>query len=337
VVAKNELPFAVCGYGAAFGMGRRHAASLQDAGRARLVAVCDPDAERQAAAREDFPGIETFDSLEELLGRSEAGLVFLVTPHNLHGPQAIACLKAGRHVVLEKPMCLSTREANSMIRLARQKNLVLTVFHNRRWDGDYVTLRKQVEKGAIGDVFSARCEMASFGMNTKWWRAKRAITGGTMYDWGVHMTDWVLGLIDDKIENVTGFSQKRVWTDADVEDEVQAFIRFRNGAVGEILRSHIREVRPRVKWQVMGTRGNIVSYWHSRDLEVTTRRRGRRVTEYVPVESTDYMPFYKNVLAAVFKGAEPLVTPESAARAIAVIEAQMKSAEKKQAVKVAGE
>jgi len=336
-LAKAKLKFGVCGYGASFGMGRQHAERLHEAGPAQLVAVCDPDLARQKAAREDFPGIETYDSLREMLDKSEAELVFLVTPHSLHAPQALEALRAKRHVILEKPMCITTREAAAMIKTAKANRRMLTVFHNRRWDGDYVTLKKLVAGGAIGDVFSARCQMTHFGMNTKWWRAKKAITGGTMYDWGAHITDWMLGLIPSKIESVTGVSQKRVWMDADIEDEVQALIRFKSGAVAEILLSHIRDLRSRVKFEVMGTKGNIISYWHSRELEVTTRRRGRMVTEYVPVARTDYSPFYNNVVAHVFRRAKLAVTPESAARAIAVIAAQMKSAQTGRPVRVAGE
>jgi len=336
-VAKSAVTFAVCGYGGSFGMGRSHARQLEADGRGKLVAVCDPDVSRQAAAKADFPGIETYDGLTELLAGSDARLVFIVTPHNLHGPQALECLRAGRHVILEKPMCLTTREADAMIRMAKAKRRLVTVFHNRRWDGDYLALRKVVKKGTIGEVFSARCVMAGYGMRTDWWRARKAITGGSMYDWGSHITDWILNLIPAKVASVTGFSQKRVWMDADIEDEVQALIRFRNGAVGEVLISYIRSLRDRSKWEVMGTKGSIVSHWQSRELEVTTSRRGRRVTEYVPIGRTYYAPFYRNVLDHVTKRTAPLVTAASAARAIRVIQAQMKSAETGKEVRIAGE
>ncbi len=332
----EKLKFGVCGYGGSFHMGRRHATWLMEAGRSELVAVCDPDAERQEAAKEDFPGIETYDDLETFLDRSDAELVFIVTPHNLHAPQAMACLEAGRHVVLEKPMCLTTKEADDMMALADQKGLMVTVFHNRRWDGDYLTIKKVIDSGQIGEVFSVRGQQAKFGMQTDWWRATKAITGGTMYDWGVHITDWVLGLVPSKIVNVTGFSQKRVWHDADVEDEVWAIIRFDNGAVGEVLLSHIRNLRQRRKWEIMGTEGNITHDWPDRHIEVTTHHENRLTTEYVPTESTDYSPFYKGILSCVFDGGEPPVPPESAARAIAVIEAQMHSAESGQAIEIPG-
>jgi len=336
-VAKTKLKFGICGYGASFGMGKQHAERLNEAGPTRLVAVCDPDDARQDAARRDFPGVETYDTLREMLDKSDVELVFLVTPHNLHAPQALQALRAGRHVITEKPMCITTREAAAMIQAAKANRRMLTVFHNRRWDGDYVTLKKLVTDGAIGDVFSARCQMTQFGMNTKWWRARKAITGGAMYDWGSHLTDWILGLIPSGIDSVTGVSHKRVWMDADIEDEVQALIRFKGGAVAEILLSYIRDMRSRVKFEVMGTKGNIISYWGSRHLEVTTRRRGRTVTEYVPVARTDYKPFYRNVVAHILRRTKLAVTPESAARAIAVIAAQMKSAQTGKPVRIAGE
>lgn len=320
------MKFAVCGYGRQFGMTKVHADALEATGRMKLAALCDTDPERVEAARKDFPGVEAYRGLSELLASSDAELVVIITPHNTHAPLAIEALNAGRHVIVEKPMCITTREAAAMIRAARANQRMLSVYHNRRWDGDYITLKQVVERGTIGRVFNVRCQMENYGMNETWWRSDKKVSGGTLHDWGSHMVDWVLGLVPSAPVAVTGFSQKLVWTKATIADEARALVRFEDGTIGDVLISHIRDSRSALKWEVMGTKGNILSYWNSRKLEVTTRRRGRTVTEYVPTAAADWAAYQKNIVAHLFRGAELAVTPESAARVISVLEAQDKSA-----------
>jgi len=336
-LSKKTLTFAVCGYGGAFNMGRRHAQELHDTGRAQLTAVCDPDPARRRAAEADFPGIETYASLKRLLARSPAQLIVIITPHNSHAPLALQALRARRHAIVEKPMCLTYTEARAMMRAARAGRRMLSVYHNRRWDPDYVTVKALVDRGAVGDVFNVRCHMQSYGLKTDWWRARRHISGGCLYDWGAHMVDWTLGLVGAKVRSVVGFSQKRVWTEASIEDEARVLIRFADGVVGDIMVSHIRNVPARPKWEVMGTRGSIVSYWRSDHLELTTRRRGRTVVEHVPFARPDPKAYYRNVVQHVLDRNPLRVTAESAARVIAVIESQARSARTGRTVRVPGE
>ncbi len=331
---KKTLKFAVCGYGGAFSMGKLHSDQLHQTGRAELVAVCDVDRSRLEAAEKDFPGINTYTSLGRLLANSDAEMVIIITPHNTHAKLAVQALKAGRHVVVEKPMCITYAQARAMMQAAKNARRMLSVYHNRRWDADYVTLKKIINSGKIGEVFSVRCHMASFGMKTDWWRSDKKISGGCLYDWGAHMVDWTLGLVPSKVDSVTGFSQKLVWKQATNEDEARALIRFRNGAVGDVMVSHIRDARNEPTWRIMGTKGDICC---GSNLQVATKRKGRLVIEYVPFEKTDWAAYHENVVAHILDQRKLEVTAKSAARAIAVIEAQAKSAKTGKSVKVPGE
>ena len=335
-MAKQKLKVAVCGYGGAFNMGRAHARELESTGRAKLVAGCDVDRERVKAAESDFPGVATFTGLSSLLKRSDAELVVIITPHNTHAKLTLAALKSGRHVVVEKPMCLTSAEGRSMVRAAKAGGVMLSCYHNRRWDPDYLTIKKLVAQGAVGEVYDVRCHMARFGMKTDWWRANKRISGGCLYDWGAHMVDWVLGLVPSKIASVTGFSQKRRWPESTNEDEARVLIRFANGVTGDVMVSHLRQTADSPKWEVCGTKGSLRCGWRSSAVEVCTQRKGRTVVEYVPMERQDWAAYYANVVRHVLDGEELVVKGEQAARVIAVIEAQGKSARSGRAVKIAG-
>ena len=86
--------------------------------------------------------------------------------------------------------------------MAHAKGLMLSLFHNRRWDGDYLTIRSLIEKGLIGEVFHIECGQAGYGHPGFWWRSDKAISGGVMHDWGAHFIDWILNLVPAKITRI---------------------------------------------------------------------------------------------------------------------------------------
>ena len=128
---------AVIGYGAAFNMGHAHAVMMRETEGIECVAVCDVDEERTRAAKEDFPDMRTYNRIENLLEDEAVDLVANVLPHNVHCSVTLECLKAGKHVVVEKPMCITIAEATEMINTAKDNGLMLSVHHNRRWDADF--------------------------------------------------------------------------------------------------------------------------------------------------------------------------------------------------------
>mgnify|MGYP000903245550 FL=1 len=125
---KTDVKVAVIGYGGAFNMGKWHLEEMRKAGMTP-VAVADLDKERLKIARRDFPGIKTYTSVAGMLGRSDCDLVTIITPHNTHARLALKCLRAGKHVVVEKPMAISTRDCDAMIAEAKKRRLLLSTYH----------------------------------------------------------------------------------------------------------------------------------------------------------------------------------------------------------------
>ena len=146
---------AVVGYGPAFNMGKHHASQMAGTDGIECVAICDIDRKRTKAAKEDFPNVKTYNSVSSMLKKEDFDLASVVLPHNLHAPVAIECLKEGKNVIVEKPMCITIAEATEMINTARENDVMLSVYHNRRWDSDFWTLKDLVESGVIGEVFQS--------------------------------------------------------------------------------------------------------------------------------------------------------------------------------------
>jgi len=322
---------AVIGYGSAFNMGKHHASQMKNTEGIECVAICDIDKARTKAAKEDFPGVNTYNSVKSMLKKEDFALASVVLPHNLHAPVAIECLKAGKNVIVEKPMCISIAEGTEMINTAKESKMMLSVYHNRRWDRDFWTLKELVESGVIGKVFQVEMWGGGYGRpNPNWWRSNKKVSGGAMYDWGAHYLDWLLNIMPAKMVNVTGFFHpNRVWKDISNEDHVQAIIRFADDAVADVQMSNIAKVgKPR--WRVLGEKGAIVPGGKD-SFKVYSEEKGWPGEQEVEYKGRPGPGYYQNIVAHLQDGEELIVKPEEARRVIAVMELSEKSSRSHQA------
>jgi scyllo-inositol 2-dehydrogenase (NADP+) len=334
--SRDGLRCAVIGYGAAFNQGRSHARQIVETPGLRLTAICDLDPARVEAAEADFPGIEGYTDAARLIADGVADLAAVVVPHRWHASTALACLRGGLHVVIEKPMAITIAECTELIEAARASGRALTVYHNRRWDGDFLTLRDLIRRGTIGEVFHIEHFMGGYGRPGGGWRADKATSGGAFYDWGAHFVDWTLGLMDAPMVSVTGFVHKRVWQDVTNEDQVQAVVRFRGGQVADLQTSSI-SLGPKPRWRILGTAGAILDRGDriGRDQRpaclVRVPHAGYQAEFQVPYQEGVRGTFYPRLLAHIARGEPIPVTAESARRVIAVLDLAERSARSGQA------
>jgi len=329
---EKPLRGAVIGYGGQFSMGRGHLTGMREAG-ITPAAVCDIDPLRLDAALLDFPGIAVFPDADALLRDGDVNLITLVTPHDTHAPLAIQAMEAGKSVICEKPMCLTAQEATDMIAASHANGVMLSVYHNRRHDGDFQALKEAiVEKQLIGDVFSIQAGFAGYGHPGHWWRSDKAISGGAFFDWGAHFLDWILNLMPGrKVENVSGYFHKRVWHDVTNEDHVQAVLRFDDGAHADLSFSQIASL-PMPRWRIQGTKGGILDDGTVKDgMKLFTHLEGIKMQGELRNKSSQWDKYYKDIYAHLAHGAPLDVTPEQSRRVIAVIEAAEKSSKSGQA------
>jgi len=157
-----------------------------------LVAVVT---RQQDAAREALPWVQVLGDVEALLALGRLDLVVIATPNHLHYAQALAAIEHGKHVVVDKPLALSTLEADDLIQAAARHRCQLAVFHNRRWDSDFLTLKRLVTQEQLGAVVAFEARWDRFRPHvTQRWREQRQCGGGVLYDLGSHLIDQALCL-----------------------------------------------------------------------------------------------------------------------------------------------
>jgi len=329
---------AVIGYGAAHSFGRAHGRWIAATEGLEWVAVCDKDPKRLEAAKGEFPHLKTYASVDDLLSECDIDMVSIVTPHYTHAPIALECIRAGKHVLVDKAMCINTTEADSMIGAAKENDVMLAVFHNRRHDGNFRAIKEAVHSGKIGRVFHIELTAAGYGRPGEWWYSKKALSGGAFYYWGPHAIDWVLDLVGDRIRGVTGFYHKLVWDEFDIEDQTRAIILFENGTVADVTFSFIAVIG-KPTWRILGTKGAIIDTGdgaitgYQQELngpsggsfQMITIEEGRKEMA-VPYMESNWHKYYIDIADHLLHGGPIPVTGEEGRRTIFVLEAAERSA-----------
>ena len=330
--AANDIKVGVIGYGGAFNMGKVHLDGMKSAGMTP-VAVSELDSSRLEVAKTDFPGIEIYTSVTEMLSRNDVNLVTIITPHNTHAKLGKQCLNAGRHIVCEKPLAITTKEVDSMIAAAEKNGVMLSTYHNRHWDGLILEAVKRIrEKGEIGEVIGVSAKMAGYGQPRDWWRASKSISGGILYDWGVHLIEYSLQLIDSEVTEVSGFSHegfwapKTRWKDNTNEDDAYAVVRFKSGQRLTLHFSSLDAKPGAHHVEIQGTKG--VYSMNNNGFTITKKVGKKTTTVHHPHPDSDWDAYYKNV-ANYMTGKEKLVIDGAwSRRPIHIIDLAVQSAKK---------
>jgi predicted dehydrogenase/type 1 glutamine amidotransferase len=345
---REEAPMGVAmiGYGA---IGFEHATAMRETPGLDHLLVCDRSTARLEAARQAFPDLRTTTEIEEVAADPAIGAAIVCTPPNTHAAVAARLLRAGKHVVVEKPFCLTTAEADNLIALASERRLALTVYQNRRWDPDFLAIQQAIQRGAIGEVFHLETFIGGFGHPCNFWHSHEPVSGGVFYDWGSHYLDWVLTLLPGEVANVRASAHKLVWHDVTNADQATLTIRFVGGQEATFIHSDIAALL-KPKWYILGTEGAIVGDW--RHETVTTRAWSGDLVEErlapsealplvtVAVRARDGLiheqrlalppaprhPFHRNLADHLLAGEPLAVNPISSRRNIAVMEAAAYSA-----------
>jgi predicted dehydrogenase len=331
----SDIKVGVVGYGAQFGMGPQHLKEMSDAGMTPL-AVADTDSKRLRVAEKDNPGIETYSSLGAMLRKSDVGLITIITPHHTHAKLAVQALNAGRHIVCEKPLAITTAECDRMIAAAKANRVIITTYHNRHWDGCILQAVKAIG-GAIGDVYRIEAHMGGWGKPRNWWRASKSISGGILYDWGVHLLEYSLQIIRSDIAEVTGFTRegfwapKTAWKNDTNEDEAFVTVRFAGGKWLTLCMTSLDSKPKKGLLEITGTKGTYV--FDGGSWEMTTHRARATVTTSGKNPPSEGWRFYRNVADHLVERKELAITAEWARRPIHIIDLACRSAKLGRALK----
>ena len=325
----RDIKVGVIGYSSAFRMGQIHLHDMQTAGMTP-IAVAEIDPKALATAAEDFPGIETYASVTEMLRKSAVDLVAIITPHNTHAKLAVQCLRAGRHVVVEKPMAITTAECDAMIAAARKSGAMLSAYHNRHWDGCILRAIKEIRRGAIGEVVRVEAHMGRHSQPREWWRSSKSISGGILYDWGVHLLEYTLQVLDAKIVEVSGFARTGHWAatsrwkaDAN-EDEALAVVRFDSGTWASLCMTSIDANPKPHAIEITGTKGSYL--FDSRGWKTVLPKGDRLVTTTGSNPDSQWAKYYANIADHLTNGTPLVITAEWSRRPIHILDLAGRSA-----------
>ncbi|MGH9072910.1 MAG: Gfo/Idh/MocA family oxidoreductase [Acidimicrobiales bacterium] len=345
----RSLGLAVVGYGPYGGMGQYHGRAARSTPGLDFIATCDADPYRRKAAEADFPGLRAYASVDELATDPDVEVVVVATPPVSHASVALALLRAGKHVALEKPMCFTVAEADRLIAAAGDHGLALTVNQNRRWDPDFRAVRRAVEADLLGEVFNIETFVGGFEHPCRAWHSEETVSGGAVYDWGSHHLDWTLQLMGSSPSRVVAHGHKRVWHDVTNLDQLRVHLDWEDGREAEFVQSDVAAVR-RPKFYLQGTAGTLVGHYrpltferveegrgyvaetahHAEapaDLTLVRYESGWGLTEtHLPPLPEHRHAFHRNLADHLHRGEPLAVTPESVRPVIAVLEAARDSA-----------
>ena len=294
---------------------------------------------RGSLAQQKYPGVRVARTLDELLSDKTIQLCVVATPNESHFDLTKACLESGRDVVVDKPFAPTMAECMELVRLAAQRGRLITVYHDRRYDGDFHTIRKLVESGTLGAVaeFESRFDRFRLEAKANAWRERADQPGaGVLFDLGPHLIDQALILFGEPQSIwASAFCQRESSQVDDAFDVCLEYPRLR-----AMLRARIVAFAPGPHYLIHGTQGSFFKYGMDPQEERLRGEKCPQGTDWgadwgedqeqlwgtlslvgkpstrVKTERGDYRAFYANVRDAIEKGTALEVTPEQSLRAM---------------------
>ena len=339
----NPLRFGLVGCGAISGAHVRAIQSLP--GRAELVAVADVRSEAADALAAET-GARAFPGIEAMLAWGELDVVSLCTPPNVHADGAVAAMRAGKDVIVEKPADVSVAAADRIVEAARETGRKATVISQHRFDASTLAVKKAVEAGRLGRLTRAAAQVRWWRPKAYFdlvpWRGERAVTGGgALMSQSIHTLDLMLWLMGEA-EEVFAYSATLAHQGIEVEDQLVATVRFRSGALGTVEASVVAYPGLSARIEVSGDRGSAtidadrLTYFHAAEPGESTGPYGafgdtNRAAEEVPPEDAAHSDpatlagahalQIADFVDAVRDDREPFVTLADARTTMAVVEA----------------
>jgi predicted dehydrogenase len=303
----------------------------------------------EAAAQ--YPDVRIVRSLDELLAIRQIRLVVIATPNDTHYSFARQCLAAGRDVVVDKPFTTTVEEAKSLVHFAKENGQLITVYQNRRYDGDFQALRKLLAEGTLGRIvrFETHYDRYRPRLKPGAWRETTRPGSGILFDLAPHLIDHAL-ILFGLPEAVT--ADVRIERENAVADDAFDIMFHYPGALRAVLKSSILAAAPRPRFVLFGTQGSFVKQsvdpqednlrhgnipasgpWGAEPEEnwgLLTVPDGEKFTQRrIPSEKCDFRDYYANVRDALLGKAAPAVTREWAVNVMRLLEMARESSERR--------
>lgn len=330
----NKVKFAIVGTGAVTPV---HAQAIAGLDNAALAAVCG----RSAAKAREFAGqyhCDWYDDYQKMLKRTDIDAVSICTPNGLHAELGVAAARAGKHVVVEKPIDITLEKADALIKTCRAQGVTLAVVFQRRYSEGVAALKRLIDQGKLGTVLFEGCYIKLYRSqeyyDSRAWRGKWAIDGGgVLMNQGIHYID-MLQFLAGPVAEVTGYCAALGHTGLEVEDTAAAAVKFQSGATGVIEGTTCAYPGLVSRVDVYGTEGCAVienDVLTSVQLKSGYEYKADSSTENAGVSSPDisfecHQRQFQEIVAAIQNGTEPSVNGPEGRKALEVILAVYKAA-----------
>ncbi|MDR1017829.1 MAG: Gfo/Idh/MocA family oxidoreductase [Lachnospiraceae bacterium] len=194
-----------------------------------LTAVCDTNPDQLKDAPE---GVKQYSNVDDMLKDADIDVVMVSTPNPSHPEMVKKAAKAGKHVICEKPAAMSVKEFDEMVEACKEAGVLFTVHQQRRWDTDYRVMKEVYDKHMVGDPYIIKSQLYGFNGYMHDWHVYPEMGGGMLYDWGVHLIDQILNMVDSKI--VSLYADIRNVINEKVDDYFKIIMKFASGVTAEI-------------------------------------------------------------------------------------------------------
>lgn len=324
-----------------------HAPLIAGTSGMELAAISSSDSGKVHA---EYPSVQVVSDPQQLFDDPSLQLVVIPTPNDTHFPLAKAALNAGKHVVVDKPFTVTLSQAHELEALANAKGLLLSVFHNRRWDSDFLTLKTLLKEGSLGEVRYFESNFVRFRPEVRQrWREQKGAGSGIWFDLGPHLIDQALQLFGSPVAVHLDIANLR--PGAVTTDYFHATLIYPQRRV--ILHGSMLVAADSARYQVHGTHGSFVKYgldpqeenlrtgarppleewgYDMRDGTLTLLKGEERVEQRLLTVPGNYPAYYAGIRDAVNGVGENPVKVAEAIQVMEIIELGLQSAEKRQTV-----
>ncbi|MEN1934099.1 oxidoreductase [Paenibacillus sp. 102] len=298
---------------------------------------------KEEVVKEALPTVQVVGTIEELVKRDDIDLIVITSPNTTHFPFVKEAILHGKHVVVEKPFVVSVEEGEELIRLAEEHNVFVSVYHNRRFDNDFLTIKKLIEEKQIGNVYAYEAHFDRFRPYVRdRWREKNLPGSGILYDLGSHLIDQALHLFGEPDAVSADIVKQR--PGAETDDYFHIVLHYGIKRIVLHSSSYVKHAGPH--FSVHGDKGSIVKY--GMDSQEEQLKAGMKPgsagygedsennyavleTEeeitHIPTEVGCYEMYYKGIRDSIVSRAPVPVTAEEGLQVIRVIQAAIESSE----------
>jgi scyllo-inositol 2-dehydrogenase (NADP+) len=314
------------------------------------IVARDPEVRAQAVALWG-PEVRGYSHLDDALNDPAVELVVIATPHDSHSDLCVRALQAGKHCVIDKVMALSTSEADAMIAARERSGRMLSVFHNRRWDWDFLTVKELLKSQVLGRPLLLESSVCRFAPPRSW-RGQLRAAGTILHDWGAHLVDQALQLGLGPCRRLTAWLIPAPWEGVDSGGHGRIVMEFDSdsAASGESTLFQVENSRvcraDRPRWWIIGTNASFIKHGvdpqedalRAGDIDAAAEPAehhgllirdgdlGRSIASHYPTVRGHWDGYYRNIADHLVDGAPLVVTAEQAREVVRVLDAAQESA-----------